>query len=256
MESLAVVCFMWNTGFRAYTADHVNRLAAGYRRHLSIPHRFVCITDEPGDFSPDVTVMPLPESARWLVDLPSPEGPNYPSSYRRLWAFSKEARELGDLILMSDVDAVITGPVDPLIEYIHEVKADFVGWRPPSTWAGVRRVAGGSWLLRTGTHNFVWHGFTLAGIKAARASGQYGSDQAWLSYCLADHCALWPKGHGIFEAQWMRSNKFKTLPTGARIVHFNGKQKPWDADMQQIPWIREHWNERAGDDSVGYAHAG
>lgn len=256
-ESLAIVCFLWDTGFRAYNSDHVNKLAAGYRRNLSLPHKFIVVTDEPGDFSPGVDVMPLPSSARWLADLPSPEGPKYPASYRRLWCFSEEARELGGLLLMSDIDAVITGAIDPLVEYIDQAGADFVGWRPPSTWAGVKRVAGGSWLLRTGTHRFVYDGFTESGIKAARASGQYGSDQAWLSYCLADHCAIWPKGHGLYEAQWMRSNKFRILPSGARIVHFNGAQKPWDADMQAIPWIRKHWNdERADHGSVAHAHAG
>ena len=110
---LAVVCFLWEG--RNYTPDHVNVLAAGYKRNLSIPHRFYCITDLPGDFSPDVTVKTLPESARAASKALTPEGPEYPSSYRRLWCFSEEAAELGSLILMTDIDCVVTGRVDPLI---------------------------------------------------------------------------------------------------------------------------------------------
>src|SRR5690606_10778105 len=112
------------------------------------------------------------------------------------------------------------GPIDPLIEFMG-ADDTFVGWRPPTTWNGIVRVAGGNWLLRAGAHQEVWERFGEAGIKAARKAGQRGSDQAWISYCLASNCKVWPKGHGIYEAQWMRPNKFLCLPTGARIIHFN-----------------------------------
>lgn len=241
-ESLAIVCFQWNVGFREYRPEYVNALARGYRRNLSLPHRFVCITDETEGFSSDVIVMPLPESAREVSQWPSPHGPEYPASYRRLWTFSIEAKALADVVLMTDIDCVVTGPVDPLIEYLGETGADFVGWNPPTTWSGVRRrLAGGNWLLRTGTKAHVWEGLNSEGLAEARKSGQMGSDQAWISYCLANDCVVWPKGHGIFEAQWMRPNKFRVLPEGARIVHFNGADlKPWQA--LDIEWVRTHWD--------------
>ena len=237
--TLAVVCFQWNDGFRDYRSEYVNRLARGYKRNLSIPHRFCCVTEETEGFSDDVTVVPLPESAKRLAGLPSPNGPRYPSSYRRLWTFSKEAAELGDVILMTDIDCIVVGPVDPLVAHIEG--ATFVGWRPPTTWNGVTRVAGGNWLLRAGAHPEVWERFSEEAAKDALAAGQMGSDQAWISYCLAKDCKVWPKGHGIYEAQWMRASKFRVLPAGARIVHFNGEAKPWHDEMQQIAWIREHW---------------
>lgn len=238
--SLAVVCFQWNAGFRAYRPEYVNALARGYRRNLSIPHKFVCITDDTEGFSSDVVVMPLPDAARKVAKWPSPEGPNYPASYRRLWLFSKEAREIADVVLMTDIDCVVTGGIDPLVQYMDRARADFVGWRPPTTWNGVIRVAGGSWLLRTGACSEVWERLSPEGLVAARKSGQYGSDQAWISYCLARTCAVWPEGNGIYEAQSMRPNKFRVLPHDARIVHFNGAQKPWE--MTDIPWIRDNWD--------------
>lgn len=233
---LAVVCFRWN-GNREYRPEYVNALARGYKRHLSMPHRFICVTDELEGFSDDVTVWPMPEAAETIGMLKSPEGPRYPSSYRRLWAFSDEARALGDTILMTDVDCVVTGTVDPLIEFMAD--STFVGWRPPTTWGGVIRVAGGNWLLKAGAHTEVWERFTREGIAEARNAGQLGSDQAWISYCLAKGCTVWPRGAGIYEAQWMRANKFRVLPDSARIVHFNGERKPWH--MLNISWIKEHW---------------
>lgn len=240
---LAVVCFYWNDGNRDYRAEYVNKLASGFRKYLSIPHRFICVTDQPeGLDSHVVDVLPLPAAARDAARLLTPHGPDFPSSYRRLWAFSVEAKSLGDRILMTDVDCMVTGQVDPLIEYMDETGADFVGWRPPSTWNGVIRVAGGNWLLKTGTKSFVWDTFGPKGLQAAARAGQRGSDQAWISHCLASDCVVWPKGHGIYEAQWMRVSQWRLLPPCARIVHFNGRQKPWHPEMQKIDWIRERWH--------------
>lgn len=201
----------------------------------------MCITDETEGFSSDVTVVPLPDAARNAASWPSPEGPNYPASYRRLWMFSEDAKQIADVVLMTDIDCVVTGSVDPLVEYMDEVGADFVGWRPPTTWNGVVRVAGGNWLLRTGAHTRVWDDLSPESLRAARKAGQYGSDQAWISYCLAKNCAVWPEGHGIYEAQSMRPSFFHALPRDARIVHFNGANlKPWEALDRK--WVAKHWN--------------
>lgn len=236
---LAIVCWRWNNGFRAYLPEYVNRLARGYARNLSIPHRFYCITDETSGFSDDVTVVPTPEAAKRFASWPSPHGSRYPSCYRRLWTFSKEAAELGDVLMMTDIDCVITDELDPLIEHIEG--ETFVGWRPPTTWGSVVRVAGSTWLLRAGAHTEVWEQFSADAAKRALGAGQMGSDQAHISYCLASTCKVWPEGHGIYEAQDMKPTGFKLLPKDARIVQFNGSVKPWDAAMQRIPWIREHW---------------
>jgi hypothetical protein len=58
----------------------------------------------------------------------SPEGPRFPSSYRRLWTFSDDARLLGDRVMMIDIDAVVTGDLGPLFA----PDDDFVGWVPSS----------------------------------------------------------------------------------------------------------------------------
>lgn len=36
---------------RCYTPEWVNKLAAGFRRNLTVPHRFVVLTDKPYDFA-------------------------------------------------------------------------------------------------------------------------------------------------------------------------------------------------------------
>lgn len=242
-ESISVVCFLWDGGGggRGYRPEHVNKLAEMVDKHLSCPHRFICVTDETGGFSDRVELFQIPESAAWIKDVRTPEKPHLPSSYRRLWLFSDEARVLGDRILQLDIDCLIVGNLDPLFQ----LPDDFVGWRPKSEWrpklkvrsaTGVRRIGGGTWLLRTGTHTHVWEDFTPAGIMAAREQGWRGSDQAWLSHKLAATCKVFPISMGIYHTQ-DGAKKWEQVPTDATIIHFNGKINPWDEEAQSRPWV-------------------
>lgn len=236
---LGVVCFQWNSGYREYLPEYVNVLARAYKRNLSIPHRFICVTEETQGFSSDVEVLKLPEAAMQAAGMASPEGPRFPSSYRRLWAFSEEAKCLGDWVLMTDIDCIVTGSVDPLIQFALDGGHDFVGWRPSSLWGVEDRIAGGNWLLRTGTRTQVWTSFCKESALKARRVGYRGSDQAYISYVLAKTAAIWPQHCGIYQAQQMKKQGFRVLPKDARIVHFNGRVKPWN--LKQIPWISTHF---------------
>jgi|SRR6056297_110709 len=244
-ETIAIVCFQWNTGFRDYQPEYVNVLQRMVARNLSLEHRFICITDEYQGFSADVEILPVPKSAREIAKLQSPEGSRFPASYRRLWLFSNEATMLADRVMLLDIDCIVCGWLDPFFES----SQDFVGWRPISgRWSREDRVGGGTWLLRTGTHTRVWEDFIadpLAAMKKARKAGYRGSDQAWISYCLAEDCAVWTDEMGIYRSGIYQNQdgmkKWQWPPEDARIVHFNGVQKPWSPSMQKKQWIREYW---------------
>lgn len=240
MSGLTVHCYLWSEGFRAYRPEHVNTLARMVRRHLPVPHRFVCVTDETEGFDAHVDLVPLPDAARPLAALRSPEGPRFPASYRRLWSFSADARALGERLLMLDVDCVITGDLTPLVERTD----DFVGWRPNRAWGSdQRRIGGGTWLLRSGTKTHIWEMMTAdphGTIQRARDAGHRGSDQAILTWQLYDDLAIWPPSAGIYQSQDMlKPTRYASLPPDARIVHFNGTIKPWAST--HIPWVKEHY---------------
>jgi hypothetical protein len=235
VTSLAVVCFLWCDGSRDYRPEHVDVLARAVRRNLPVEHEFVCITDEKGFFS-GVRVIAPPDTSRRLAGIKTPEGGAFPSSYRRLWLFSDEARAIADRILLLDVDCVVTRDLSPLLA----PEDDFVGWRPNYAWGTGKRLGGGTWLLRTGSRPEVWGEFSEEGILAARFAGFRGSDQAWISYKLASSAPVWPKNAGIYQSQDMRASGYRSLPADARIVHFNGMPKPWDL-AGRIEWIRRHW---------------
>lgn len=206
----------------------------------------MAVTDETSGFDSGIEVVKTPSAALALANLSTPERPNFPSCYRRLWMFSEEATTLGDVVTLIDVDLVFCRDPSSL-----ERTEDFVGWRPLRTWGSENRFGGGIYQLRTGTRKRVWQNFDgPRSIAKARAAGLRGSDQAWLSYCLAKTEVCWPKNSGIYSVRdlthcvrsqtLMRNAKPLGLPKDALIVQFNGPDKCWHPNTQQRhPWLKD-----------------
>ena len=53
-----VVCMKWGTKFGP---EYVNRLFAMVEKNLTIPHRFICFTDNGEGINPKVEIKPLPK---------------------------------------------------------------------------------------------------------------------------------------------------------------------------------------------------
>ena len=197
------------------------------------PHRFICITDEKKGFNPLVEVMPLPSAAKAMTKIPAPQGKQFPSSYRRMWCFSEEARVLGDKIILLDVDCLIAGDLSKL----WAAEGDFVGWKPMTIWGREDRIGGGTWMLETGKLAWLWELFAsnpVALIEETKAKGWTGSDQAIMSRFLHNKYPQWPQRCGIYGSQdgvfiW------DLPPKDAVIIHFNGDEKPWGLNKL---WIR------------------
>lgn len=235
---LTIVTFLWNEGFRDYRPEHASTLRKMIARHLSIPHRFVCIADDPSAFGDDVEVIQTPVAAKKLGELRSPEGARFPSCYRRLWMFSDEARVLGERVLLLDVDLVVCEDFASIVDR----DEDFVGWRPYRDWGAQMRFGGGIYLLRTGSRTKVWTDFHGAdSIAKARRNGFRGSDQAWISYKLGSTEPYWDKSAGIYSVRDF--SPLTDLPKGAKIVQTNGGMKPWSDSARSIPWIAENWRD-------------
>ncbi len=238
-EQLAVVCFIWDDSKlkREYKPEYVDVLASMFARHLDVDHKIVCISGHgQRSFNHEnvIALAPPPDVIR-LSKFVTPEGPRFPTCYRRLWLFSEQAKNvIGDRILLTDVDVVITGNITSLVERDDH----FVGWYPRQRWGlAEKRIAGGMYLMTAGKFTDVYEGFNAQSIKQARSAGYRGSDQAWISYKMVNRVSFWDdKKEGIWS---VRDFKTSTLPRGARLVTFNGDRKPWD--MLRTPWVKEHW---------------
>lgn len=248
---ITVCTFKWQGGphsRKRFRAWHVNRLAAMFRRHLRQPHEFVCVTDDPAGLDSHVRAVPL-----WSdhAEVPNPHGPREPACYRRLKLYSAEAAELvGERILAIDLDMVLTGRLDPLVDRPEPVVL-------LETTAANIPVNGSLQLITPGAAEEVWTSFDPAtSPKLARRAGCYGSDQGWLAYhllrgCLKDRAGLWHAGEGgdgivFFGEHLRRAGRHHRLPDGTRLVSFHGRGEPWGSTEQLIGWVQKHYGAADG----------
>jgi hypothetical protein len=237
---LTVVCWLWSDPefrFRSkfrFTPEHVERLRIMLQRHLSLPHRLVCLTDHSGErFHPDVEVIPM-----WS-DLASHGG-----CYRRLKVFSEEMRPLlGDRFLSIDLDVVITGSVD----HVFSRPEPFIIWddiNPRQPYCG------SMFMMNTGCRSRVWETFNrCAADELKERYGYIGTDQAWIASVLSpNEVAKWTRADGVYSALEKRIRPklsgpaTQGLPGNSAMVFFHGKRDPSMIETQmQHPWVAEHY---------------
>jgi hypothetical protein len=236
MTPLTVVCWRWPppTGYRStFGPETVEVLRNMVRRHYQKPHRFVCITDTPGDIAADIEAIPL-----WsdLASVPSPHGKGNPSCYRRLKAFSVEMETvLGPRFISIDLDTVIVGDLAPVFEF----PEDFRIWGETDP----RSFYNGSlWGMKTGARKQVWEKFDAkTSPRAAFDAGKFGSDQGWISHCLGKGEKVWTTKDGVYSYRKHIATDGNKLPANAVLINWHGRIDPWSYKAQQIDWVREHY---------------
>ena len=231
---LTVLTFLWNDPDRvrdySFNHDHVRILQSMVKRNLSIPHRFICVTD---DTIQDVETVPL----EWDKHVPG-------TCFIRLmmrkpgWAESIGATR----ILSLDLDMVLVNSIDPLVER----KEDCVFWHNPNFPQPKRAFYQTSiQLFDAGARPELWTEFdpkkTVRWVN--RRFG--GAEQAWVSERLHWQEAYWDHRDGIYGAgrlgDW-NSGTQCGLPDNARIVSFPGNREPSQLEVQaKHPWIAEHY---------------
>ncbi len=230
-----MICWRWKPkpAYRSIFAPAtVNTLKRMVRRHCQIPHRFLCITDDPVGLDADIEAVTLPPD---FASLPSPHGGNNPSCYRRLRMFSPDFKAIaGDRFVSLDLDCVITRDVTALWDR----PEDFIAWGDTSP----RTLYNGSMILMTaGARRKVWDDFKpKTSPQVALAAGYWGSDQGWISYCLGKGEAKWTVDDGVYSFR-NHLSRVRDLPKNARMVIFHGQHDPWSLVPQRLPWVREHY---------------
>lgn len=233
---LTVVSWRWMSpvGYRStFGPETVYALRDMVKRHLSIPHRFVCVTDRPEELRGVETIRLWDDCAA----IPSPFGRHNPSCYRRLKIFAPDAGKVfGERLVSIDLDTVIVRDITPLFE----TDVDFKIWGESdfaSQWYN-----GSIFMLKTGTRPRVWTEFNEdTSPEITRRAGCFGSDQGWINYILGKKEATWGRADGIYSFRKHLAPLGDHLPADARIVAFHGKVDPWSNRAQQFSWIRTHY---------------
>ncbi|CAM9785643.1 unnamed protein product [Chrysoparadoxa australica] len=166
-NALTMVCVKWGT---KYGPEYVHRLASGVRRHLHLPHKFVCFTDDKEGIG---------EMAEAEVQVEARLLPTTASALSGWWAkaavFSAEAGLTGRIVYI-DLDTVITGSLERICSY----SGPFATLAPAGMVNESRQVGYNSSVV-------VWNTEIAGGCRAIYSSLQEGYAQVTAVTYKFDH---------------------------------------------------------------------
>lgn len=239
-NELIVCCVRWGT---RYPALYYNRLRHMVERHLRQPHEFVVLTDNAEGLEPGIRTVPPPD--------------NVEGWWGKLSFFRDDLFEPGRTLIYLDVDVVIVGSLDFLVED----SADLRIIRNFGADAGFNSSV---MRIRAGSLPHIYESFA-ADAEAIMAGGVH-TDQSWIHECYPE-APVFPRGpivsykrdmnaHVLLAAKklgmdfaWLKAPTWMTVepPEGASIIVFHGKPDPEDVmdapygPWKRAPFIKEHW---------------
>lgn len=202
-------------------------------RHLHLPHEFVCITRNAEGIDDRVRI----------VTPPAPH-PSAIRCRRRMWQFAAErAADLGDRILVLDLDVVIVDDITGLVDRPEPI----VGWK-----VGYAGVYSGSFLLfNAGELDAAWQAYRDDPVGYPLRTGeQNASDQAMVNHHLKGRTiGQWTERDGLitwFGAGYEKLQHFGMgparphPPAGTRVVVLGSADKNV-MDEARYEFVRSHW---------------
>lgn len=253
---LTICSFFWVDQARQrnvqITPDDVRIWRNMVERNLSVPHRIVCVTHRP-DLIDFMETIPL-DMAKHVPG----------TCLVKLMVHRPDIGEVlkADRILLMDIDCVITGSLDPLVD---DMGHDLVLWKNPNhnpdTEDGRRRgfYQGSMQLLRAGARPCLWEDFDPRSTPSWLNRRFGGAEQAWISERLnldypkagwqwsSNFEGHWTEADGIYGAGRLFNGKMgkgvtTELPENARIVFAPGDRKPGTPEfVKNHPWSVEFW---------------
>ncbi len=236
-----IICMKWGA---KYGPEYVNRLYSMVARNLSIPFRFICLTDNSAGISDQVEIFPIPSIG---INLNGPE-----RGWNKLVTFRKELYDIQGQALFLDLDLIIVSAIDELFELSGSV------------------IIIKDWLKRDGTGNSSVYRFNvgehsqvLTGFQAdfEGVKRKFRNEQEYLSAALLTQGALsyWPEAwcrsfkrhcmHYLPKSLWSAPS----IPQGAKIIVFHGHPHPdeaiagktgkWYRFAKPALWVKNFWVE-------------
>lgn len=253
---LTVVCLKWGT---AFPAVHVNVLHAAVKRNLSMPFRFVCLTDNADGFAEGIDAMPIPdmglEPGRWSY-----------GCWPKLSIFKSGLFPDAEIVMYFDLDLIIQAPLEPFIERVRATRGLHITreWNPalwnllPITMRPDRGAQGAFMAFKPADMHYVYDDF-MADQKMAFAVAS--DDQRYITAVVKNR-TYWPHGWCVsFKRTCLWYYPFNVLfrnvrqPKGAKVVIFHGNPRPWDLILkpgvrwgttrkfgtQPVEWVKDYY---------------
>lgn len=255
-----VICIKWGTLFGP---DHVNRLYSGARRNLSRPVRFLCMTEHADGIHPDIEILPLPvepfhDAMNAVLAVANRQG-----AMRKVSLFRPGLiPNLDGPLLGLDLDVVITGALDPLLDRNPGkvlMRADWVEAR-----RGRKTGHGSVFRFDPAVHGWLYD--TFAADPTGQVEKARGSEQRYTSTLAQEKGAFAyiPREqvvsfkHDCLRLPPMNYIEAPKLPPGACVVCFHGRPKmpeavagyrgSWLRWSRPCDWLKDRWIDRAAKD--------
>jgi hypothetical protein len=226
MELVNVVCLYWGD---KYKTDYVQVLYNMVKRHLTIPHKFICYTDH-------VKLHKIIDGDIEFRKLPFH---NYQGWWNKLTLFSPEAK-LDGTNLFFDLDVIILDNIDCFATYEDEVK--FIGMNDFNKSTKLFNSSVMKFNNKIMTKH-VWQPYLEDKANMDRNQG----DQNVISHFIkkTPHFKSFPD-EWTFSAKWYdrESPRFHKndwtfeRKTSAKVAVFHGKPNPHESDVE---WVKNHW---------------
>jgi hypothetical protein len=198
---ITVVCLNWND-YLGMGAQYVGHLRRGVERHLTHEHTFVEVTERD---------LPVGRTG-WFCKLHLPE------------MFD------GDVLYL-DLDVVITGSLDPLVETLTTDRSRIWArddWSYPVTNPRLGKEA------TINSSVMLWHGRKdMSGVTEKMLRETHG-DQGIITQLF------WPHGLGLLPPEMVKSFKYdvqRLRKEPGPITVFHGQPKP-----HEVPWALRCWS--------------
>jgi hypothetical protein len=213
MDELTVLCVLKSGG--DYNAEYVRILRDGVARHLTIPHRFVCLSDV------DVPCERIPLKHGW------------PGWWSKIEIFRPDV--ITGKTLYLDLDTIITGPLDAVATIPDEFS--MLNIREKDTNVG---NSGAMWMAKPFPHvyeRFVEKPEYWMDYHLRFAKNRYMGDQAFISDCFPEIPKLNKALPGFFKS-YKYDRCENRVPSGCSVVCFGGFPRPHQVTSG---WAREAW---------------
>ena len=197
---ITVVCVKVGT---KYNSEYVNKLQNMVSRHLTVPHDFICITDDHVGVNCKC-ILPDGEDNGW---------------WTKLTLFKKDPYGIKGKILYFDLDVVIRENIDCFANY----RSDFIIMKDKL----MNMYNSSVFLLEAGSRPNVWDSYIKDPIDARKYA--VGGDQHWITEkAKAD---LWSE-------DWVKSYKVNNFKEEGKVVIYHGKPKPHELN----DWTKDEWH--------------
>lgn len=206
MDQLNVACVLKSGG--DYDADHVGRLAAHVKKYLSVPHRFVCLSDI------EVPCEHIPLKHGW------------PGWWSKIELFRNGIFK--GKVFYLDLDTVIISPIDDLALARHRFTMLHSMSRPTHPGSGVM-----SWSTDLSKIYRIFLRNPKHWMKHCTTSECWG-DQGFIFAHTPEHPDYWQDrfpGRIVSYKMHCRPNGGR-VPHGASIVAYHGRPRPWEAPLR------------------------